>query len=46
MIQKNAFGVHVRKILANSLIGMEVTLTKTNESFVDLRYIFNMSVTQ
>jgi len=38
MIQKNTFGMYVRKILANNLIGMEVTLTKTNDSFVDLRY--------
>ena len=45
MIQ-NAFGMYVRKILTNTLIGMEVKLTKRNDSFVDLRYIFNVSVTQ
>jgi len=45
ILQKNAFGKYVRKILTNSLIGMEVTLTRTNYSFVDLRCIFDMSVT-
>ena len=46
MVQKSAFDVYVRKILANSSVGMEVTVTKTNGNFVDLRRNFNKRLTQ